>query len=114
MSKKPKSEAETSNTEAATTTTATPAENAPESANTDSSTPAVTDTPPEPEAAVVPAAGQPAPTAFLAAYVDDRDEVTFRGYRFPNGVDVEVSEAVWTKLQDHPCFVVSRGHVHQG
>lgn len=42
-----------------------------------------------------------------AAYIDDRSSVEFRGYTFKKGESVEVDEATWTKLKDHPCFKVS-------
>jgi len=55
----------------------------------------------------------PAPTTkgkkLMAAYIDDRKSVEFRGYKFKKDEPIEVDEKTWAKLKDHPCFKVSGG-----
>jgi len=62
----------------------------------------------KPKAQDVPAKDGP----FFVTYTDDRPEVGFCGVVFPRGVAVEVSEDIARRLQAHPNFEVTRGHVH--
>lgn len=61
----------------------------------------------EPESA--PKAG-----AYLLAYIGEADVSGVCGYVLPNGVPVEVSEAVALRFSSHPQFEVSRGDVYEG
>lgn len=61
----------------------------------------------EPEAA-------PQSGASLLTYIGEAAISGVCGYVLPNGVPVEVPEAVALRFASHPQFEVSRGDVHEG